>query len=152
MTTTKLRTLLLSLVLAVSTVTSAPPSPASADVVATPPPRLVVEAETQTYTTPPRSVVLSIRNPSAETVELQGLRLVVLTTGVRIPLRITRVELDGRPAGAWDRITLQPSATARLRLDFEDVPETSLRARQIDFALRIGHAAEATFSLRRAPR
>jgi hypothetical protein len=123
---------------------------ASADMVYEPPPRLEVQATTTTYTTPPRSIALTVTNPSDQALEVQGPRLVVLTGGVRVPVRVTRLEIDGAQRGLWDAITLPAHGTVRMTLGFDELPATALAAGRIDFSLRLQGASDATFSLRRA--
>ncbi len=123
---------------------------ARADMVFTPPPRLELQLTTPTYTTPPHSVALTVTNPSDEAVELSGPRLIVTTGGVRVPLHVTRLELDGVQRGIWDAFTLPAHGTVRMNLSFEEVPATALAAGRIDFTLRLQGGSEGTFSMRRA--
>ena len=128
------------------------PRAAHADVAYEPPPRLAVRASVPNYTTAPTSVVLSVTNTTSAAIVTQGVRLIVLTGGVRVPLRVTGVQVDGRPTGVWSDITFAPGARVQLRIDFDEVPATALAVGHIDFALRLGHTAESTFSMARAGR
>jgi hypothetical protein len=122
---------------------------ARADMVYEPPPRLEVQAASSTYTSPPQSVTLTVTNPTTEAIELQGPRLIVLTGGVRVPLHVTRVELDGVRRGIWDPFTIPARGSVRLTIAFDEVPASSLAAGRIDFALSLQGASESTFSMRR---
>lgn len=122
---------------------------ARADMVYTPPPRLEVQPAASTYTSPPQSVTLTVTNPTTDAIELQGPRLIVLTGGVRVPLHVTRVELDGVRRGIWDPFTIPARGSVRLTIGFDEVPASSLAAGRIDFALSLQGASESTFSMRR---
>lgn len=125
-------------------------SAAQADMVYEPPPRIEVVAASPTYTSPPRSVALTVTNPSGEAVEVRGPRLIVTTGGVRVPVRVTRLEIDGAQRGLWDTITLPANGTVRMTLGFEELPASALAAGRIDFTLRLEGVGEGQFSLRRA--
>ena len=114
-----------------------------------PPPRLSVRAEPATFRGTPTSVMLVVRNPTAEPVEVQGVRLLTTDSGIRFPLRITRLEVDGRPSGVYDRIALAANAERRLTITFDQLPASALRSRNLAFVIRFGGAAESTFTLRR---
>ena len=100
----------------------------------------------------PTSIELTVTNGTDEAIETQGVRLIVLTGGVRVPLRVTGLEVNGRRGGVWDELTFAPGATVRLRLSFESVPATALAMARIDFALRLGNTQESTFTIVRAGR
>ena len=93
--------------------------------------------------------MLVVRNPTAEPVEVQGVRLLTTDSGIRFPLRITRLEVDGRPSGVYDRIALAANAERRLTITFDQLPASALRSRNLAFVIRFGGAAESTFTLRR---
>lgn len=123
---------------------------AQADLVAGPPPsRLAVRAEPDTVEGTPRSVSLVVQNPTAAPVEIQGIRLLLSDAGIRFPLHITSLEVEGVATGVYDRITLAPSASKRFVIRFDQLPETALRARILHMVIRFGGAAESTFTLRR---
>lgn len=126
--------------------------PARADIVYEPPPRLEVRPESLTYTAAPTALVLRVTNTGASALEVSGPRLVVVTGGVRVPVRITRLEVEGRARGQWDPIGIPAGATIRVALAIGELPATSLAAGRLDFALRFQGAAEATFSLSDARR
>lgn len=128
------------------------PASALADVVYEPPPALDVRPLATTYTTPPTSIEVLVSNASGEAIVTSGVRLVVLTAGVRVPLRVSRLEVDGQQRGVWSEITFAPRAGVRVRISFDEVPASSLAAGRIDFALRLGQSAESTFSLSHASR
>jgi len=128
------------------------PRAAHADVAYEPPPRLEVRPSATSYTTAPTDVLLSVTNPTSAAIVTQGVRLIVLTGGVRVPLRVSGVEVDGRPSGVWSDISFAPGASVQLRIRFDDVPATALAVGRIDFALRLGHTAESTFSMSRVRR
>lgn len=121
---------------------------ARADEVWVAPPTLGVRLERDTYTSPPTSVALVVTNGTDAPVELQGARLVVVTAGVRVPLSLTRVEIDGVQRSASDVARLAPGASARVTLGFASVPETALATGRIDFALRFVGTSESVFSMR----
>jgi hypothetical protein len=124
-------------------------SSARADIVYEPPPRLEVQLEETTFVAAPRYVLLRVTNPSSEPVEVQGPRLVVLTGGVRVPVRVTELRIDDQPHGLYDRITLPARGSVRMRLAFDAVPATALASGRIDFSLRLQGASDASFSLTR---
>jgi hypothetical protein len=115
-----------------------------------PPPRLAVRPEPNTFQGTPASVTLHVQNPTADAVDIQGIRLLITDAGIRFPLHITHLEVDGRASGVYDRITLAGNATRRLVIGFDQVPPTALRSRSLAFLIRFGGAAESTFTLRRA--
>jgi hypothetical protein len=122
---------------------------ASTDVVATPPPRITVRATTTTYTTPPTQLDLVVENPGTEALALQGVRLVALVAGMRVPVTIRSVERDGVRGGVWDTTNLAARGSMRLRLALGELPETALRTGRLELALRLGHAAEQMITLTR---
>lgn len=122
---------------------------ARADMVVEEPPRLEVRAEPATYGDAPTSVALVVTNPSREPVELRGPRLVVVTGGVRVPLRILRFEVDGRARRLWDPLTVPPGASIRVSLAFDALPAAALARGRLELALRFEGAREASFTLRR---
>ncbi|MBX7196173.1 MAG: hypothetical protein K1X94_29220 [Sandaracinaceae bacterium] len=123
---------------------------ARADMAWDPPPELRVQPDAPTYTTPPRTLGLTVSNVSAEPAEVSGPRLVVLLGTVRVPVRLTGLEIDGQPRGLWDEFVISARGSVHLTLAFEELPPAALAARRIDFALRFQGAGESTFSLRRA--
>lgn len=123
---------------------------ASADVVATPPPRISVRSESSTYTTPPTRLDLRVENPGAEPLALQGVRLVLQTAGIRVPVTIRAVERDGVRGGVWDVTSIPARGAIRLALELGELSATALRSGRLEFALRLGHAAEQTFTLTHA--
>lgn len=122
-------------------------STARADIVYEPPPQLEVRPEPATYGTAPTSVVLVVTNTTAEAIEVSGPRLIVVTGGVRVPVRVSRLEIDGRARGVWDPFTIPARGSVRMTLAFEAVPASALAAGRIDFSLRLQGASEATFTL-----
>lgn len=128
----------------------APSSAARADLVYEPPPRLEVRPDTDTYTSPPRSVTLHITNPHAEAVEVRGARLVVLSGGLRLPVTISRLEVDGNARPIWEPLTIAARSTVRMTLTLESLPPSALAGRRLDFSLRLQGVSELEFSLRRA--
>lgn len=115
-----------------------------------PPPRLEVQPEPATFVGTPTEVLVVVRNPNAEALEIQGVRLLISDAGMRFPLHVTRLEVDGQRSGVYDPISIAPSASRRLRIVFDQVPPSVLRGRTIDFLIRLGNAAEGAFTLRRA--
>jgi hypothetical protein len=138
------------LALALAVPAAAASGAASADVVATPPPRISVRSEASTYSAPPTHLDLRVENPGAEPLALQGVRLVVQTAGIRVPVTIRGVERDGVRGGVWDVTSIAARGAIRLRLELGELSQTALRAGRLEFALRLGHAAEQTFTLTRA--
>jgi hypothetical protein len=122
-------------------------SSARADIVYEPPPQLEVRPEPATYATAPTSVTLVVTNPSAEAIELEGPRLIVLTAGVRVPVRVSRLELDGRAHGVWDPFTIPARGSVRMTLAFDALPASALAAGRVELSLRLQGASEATFTL-----
>jgi hypothetical protein len=122
---------------------------ASADVASPPPPRISVRVTTRTYTTPPTQLDLLVENLETEPLTLQGVRLVVLTGRVRVPVQIRAVERDGVRGGVWDVTNVAARGSVRLRLELGALPESALRERRLELALRLGHAAEQTITLTR---
>lgn len=115
-----------------------------------PPPTLAVQAEPNTFHGTPTSVTLVVRNPTPSAVEIQGIRLLITDAGIRFPLHIAQLTVDGRPSGVYERITLAANASKRFVITFDQVPPTALRSRALNFLIRFGGAAESTFTLRRA--
>jgi len=115
-----------------------------------PPPRLEVRAEPATFQGAPTEVLLVVSNPHAEAVQIQGVRLLITDAGMRFPLHVTRLEVDGQGSGAYDPIMIAPSGSRRFRILFNQVPPSALRSRTITFLLRLGGTSENTFTLRRA--
>ena len=115
-----------------------------------PPPVLAVHPEPATFHGTPTDVLLVVTNPTAAPVEIQGLRLLITDAGIRFPLHVSRIEVDGRQTGVYDPFTVAPSASKRVRVVFDQVPPTALRGSSITFLLRMGGASECTFTLRRA--
>ena len=73
-----------------------------------------------------------ITNPGRESVEVAQPHLVVLDRGVRLPLRITAVQLDGAARSAHDPFTLAPGQPVTLPISLEaerrgDVARTFFR-------------------------
>ena len=125
-------------------------SSARADIVYEPPPLLDVRAEPATYTTAPTAVTLVVTNTASESIEVSGPRLIVLTGGVRVPVRVTRLEIDGRAHGLWAPFTIPARGSLHLTLGFDAVPATALAMRRIDFSLRMQGVSEASFTLTHA--
>ena len=123
---------------------------ARADMAWDPPPELHAQPDAPTYTTPPRTIGLTLANRSAEPAEIAGPRLVVLLGTVRVPVRVTRLEVDGRPRGLWEDLVVPAQGSIHVTLAFEELPPAALAAQRIDFALRFQGVDECTFSLRRA--
>ncbi len=115
-----------------------------------PPPRLEVQPEPATFQGTPSEVLLVVRNPNAEAIQIQGVRLLISDAGMRFPLHVSRLEVDGHASGVYDPIALAPGASKRFRIVFDQVPPSVVRGRAIDFLVRLGNAAEASFTLRRA--
>ena len=53
-----------------------------------PPPRLAVRPEPNTFQGTPASVTLHVQNPTADAVDIQGIRLLITDAGIRFPLHI----------------------------------------------------------------
>lgn len=122
-----------------------------ADMVAgPPPPTLDVRPDPATFQGTPTEVLLLVRNPRAEAVQIQGVRLLISDAGMRFPLHVSRLEVDGEASGVYAPITLAPNATKRFRIVFDQVPPSALRGPTLSFLLRLGGASENTFTLRRA--
>jgi hypothetical protein len=123
------------------------PSAARADLVYEPPPRLEVRPESATYATAPTSVALVVTNTTSEAIEVSGPRLIVVTAGVRVPVRVSRLEIDGHAQGLWTPFTIPSRGSVRMTLAFDAVPASALAAGRIDFSLRLQGASEASFTL-----
>jgi hypothetical protein len=65
------------------------------------------------------TLVYRITNPGREAVEVAQPHLVVLDRGVRLPLRITGVQLDGASRSVHDAFTIAPGQTVTLMLSLE---------------------------------
>ena len=73
----------------------------------------------------------------------------VITAGVRVPVPLTRIAIDGRVRAASDAVPLAAGGSARVELGFASLPETALAASRLDFGLRFAATGEASFSIRR---
>jgi hypothetical protein len=112
------------------------PALARADVAPSPPPPLDVRERSTTHRGEgsPRAAAFELvsRGSAAMRVRVEG--LVALLPGMRLPLTIESVRLDGRAAGR--EITLAPGRTAVLEVAFAAFEEVGPPARAWRFELR----------------
>lgn len=75
------------------------------------------------------ALVFRLTNTGATPVELGQPRLVRMDRGVRVPLHVTALTLDGAAHGTYDPFTVAPGATVvlRVRLEARATGELELR-------------------------
>lgn len=103
-----------------------PTAPARADMVVEAPVALAITGSVDAG-----RLVYRITNPTGRSIELGQPRLVVLERGVRIPVRITQMTVDGRGVGLFERFELAPGRTLTVVLTPEAMPHGELELRFI---------------------
>ncbi len=108
------------------TTAALPAAPARADMVVEAPVALTISGSVDAG-----RLAYRITNPTDRSVELGQPRLVVLERGVRIPVRITSMTVDGRATGLFDRFELRPGQTITVVLTPEALRHGELELRFI---------------------
>lgn len=101
-----------------------PNAPARADMVVERPVALGI-----TGTVEGSCLIYRITNPSDRTIELAQPRVVMLERGMRLPVRITGMSLDGRASGVSEPFTLAAGQTLTMTLTLEALRHGDLELR-----------------------
>ena len=101
-----------------------PNAPARADMVVERPVALGI-----TGTVEGSRLIYRITNPSDRAIELAQPRVVMLERGMRLPVRITGMSLDGRASGVSEPFTLAAGQTLTMTLNLEALRHGDLELR-----------------------
>lgn len=119
-----MKKLLPILALALASASSMPSAPARADMVVERPVALGITGRVDGT-----RLVYRITNPGDRAVELAQPRVVMLERGMRLPVRITGLTLDGRASGASEPFTLAAGQTVTMTLSLEALGHGELELR-----------------------
>jgi hypothetical protein len=115
---------LLSLALVLAATAVLPGAPARADMVVERPVALGI-----TGTVEGSRLIYRITNPSDAAIELAQPRVVMLERGMRLPVRITAMNVDGRAAAVSEPFTLAAGQTLTMTLTLEALRHGDLEMR-----------------------
>lgn len=144
---TKLHRSLAALVLVLFAGLATPPT-AEADM-ALVYPDLTVVGEPATVAGVPTEVTFVVTNTGSDAEIVSQPHLVLLADGVRIPLTITRYELDGVVFGRFAERSLAPGASMRVHAVFTGITDRGERSWELALSYP-GMRSPATVTLRRA--
>ena len=111
-------------------------------------PDLSVVGEPATVSSVPTEVTFVVTNTGRDTETVSGARLVLLADGVRIPLTITRYEVDGVAVGRFDERSLAPGASMRVHVVFTGVSDRGETSWELALSYP-GMRAPGTVTIRR---
>ena len=144
--TNMLRRSLLAFALAVAFV--APALGARADMVAVYP-DLSVVGEPATVAGVPTEVTFVVTNTGRDRETVAQPHLVLVDGGIRVPLTISRYEVDGVVHGRFDELPLAPGASMRVHATFSGITDRGERSWELALSFA-GMRAPGSVVLRRA--
>lgn len=111
-------------------------------------PALAIEGVPATVRGVPTEVTFVVRNTGRAAETVTEPHLVLLDGGIRIPLTITRYEVDGAAHGRFEALTLEPGRSIRVRAVFTGITDRGERSWELALSFR-GVRSPASVMLRR---
>lgn len=112
-------------------------------------PDLALVGEPATVSGVPTEVTFVVTNTGGDVETVAAPHLVLLDDGIRIPLTITRYEVDGVTHGRFEELTLAPGASMRVHAVFSGLDDRGERSWQLALSFR-GMRTPASVTIRRA--